>query len=239
MVDDPALIAVGGLLAAHNVLIDRLPARAYVPACLATTGALVLLSPKADLGFTVSRASVATASVGAATAAGAVALAARVPAIRPLFHDQRLSGPVVYQAFVRIPFGTVVLEEVAFRGVLLASLGPAVSSLLFGLWHIVPTRIALDVNGVVSRRTRAAALVTCVAATAAAGLGLCWLRRSTASLLVPAAVHAAATSSAAVAAHAIIRRARANPLGSAGAPAPSGSSRRSRPRGRRGTPAHR
>ena len=57
---------------------------------------------------------------------------------------------MLYQVLVRIPLGTVILEEVAFRGVLPALMGasPAIrwrwkpvlgASLLFGLWHILPS----------------------------------------------------------------------------------------------------
>ncbi len=63
---------------------------------------------------------------------------------------------MAYQVTVRIPIGTVLWEETAFRGVLQAALrralpGPAaiaVTSGVFGLWHIRPTIAALRINGV-------------------------------------------------------------------------------------------
>jgi uncharacterized protein len=59
-------------------------------------------------------------------------------------------------AFVLIPIGTVLLEEVAFRGVLWGLLptarGTAVatigSSVLFSLWHVLPS-LGLDSDNAV------------------------------------------------------------------------------------------
>ena len=80
------------------------------------------------------------------------------PRARPL-DDKRitaLSGrALAYQVVVRIPVGTVLWEEIAFRGVLQAALrrvmpepaAIAVTSGVFGIWHIRPTAAALRVNG--------------------------------------------------------------------------------------------
>lgn len=220
MVADPLLIA--GALAAHNLGVERLPRWAYVPACLATAGAVVRIGGRPALG--VSKRAVQAGCAGAAVAVAGVGLAALAPPTRRLFHDERLRGSAAYQAFVRIPFGTVALEEVAFRGVLLDRLGPVGASVLFGAWHIVPTRTALDVNGVTQHRT--AAVAAAAVATTAAGFVLCRLRRSTGSLLAPAMVHAAATASATLVAAHVTRGAPARPPGSAAAPARRGSCRR-------------
>ena len=56
-------------------------------------------------------------------------------------------GRLMFQALIEVPFGTVLFEEIAFRSVLLSMLirreglvfGVIVSSLLFGLWHILPS----------------------------------------------------------------------------------------------------
>ena len=48
-----------------------------------------------------------------------------MPAVNELFEDRRVSTGVatlLYQAVVRIPLGTVLLEEIAFRSVLPALL---------------------------------------------------------------------------------------------------------------------
>ncbi|HZL02045.1 MAG TPA: CPBP family intramembrane glutamic endopeptidase [Cellulomonas sp.] len=73
-----------------------------------------------------------------------------VPLTRPAFLDARyhlgLHGALV-TAFVVIPLGTILLEEVAFRSVLWGMLSRhattwrvlLISSALFGLWHILPS----------------------------------------------------------------------------------------------------
>ena len=86
------------------------------------------------------------------------ALGMIVPATQSAFIDTRIGDADVAQmlwvVLVQIPLGTVVLEEVAFRGVLPALMGasPAIrwrwgpvlgASILFGLWHILPS-IGID-----------------------------------------------------------------------------------------------
>jgi len=104
-----------------------------------------------------------------------------------------------WRALVRIPLGTVVLEEVAFRAVLPALLSPAAAAGLFGLWHIVPTAKTLDVNGV--RRHRVVAVTGAVGVTTVVGLVLWELRVVAGGLAAPALVHVAANSGATVAAY--------------------------------------
>ena len=114
----------------------------------------------------------------AALGAGWLILAA-VPATRPVLGDRRITGlsgrDVAYQAMVRIPVGTVLWEETAFRGVLQASLSRilpcsaalAVTSGVFGIWHIRPTIDALRVNQLAaSRGARLGSVAGAVAATA-------------------------------------------------------------------------
>ena len=112
-----------------------------------------------------------------ALAAGWVIVAA-VPASRGALADQRITSltwpQVAYQAAVRIPAGTVLWEEVAFRGVLQASLrrvlpGPAalaITCTVFGIWHVRPTVEALRINELTaSRRSLAWSVVASVAGT--------------------------------------------------------------------------
>jgi membrane protease YdiL (CAAX protease family) len=114
------------------------------------------------------------------------------------FVDDRVDvsfGDMLWRALVVIPVGTVVLEELAFRGVLLGLLqritttarAVAVSSVLFGLWHVpgvVSGRAADDSVAVVA----AVALGT-VAATTIAGALFTWLRLRSGSLVAPVLAH--------------------------------------------------
>lgn len=161
---------------------------------------------------------------GAIAAALAAALGAGLASgrTRTLLHDARVAEltlpEVVTQAAVRIPVGTALFEETAYRGVLLAVLrrrlpgrrAALVGSAVFGLSHVRP---ALEANRLNGRGSPAAEVLGTVAATGLAGLGLAWLRERTGSLAAPLVVHAAANSLATVAAAAAAR------LG-AGAPAP-------------------
>lgn len=141
-------------------------------------------------------------------------LGAAIPATRPLFDDARTSGIgiglVAYRALIRIPLGTVLLEEVAFRSVLLAawrraaSLPSAVigSSVVFGLWHIRPAIDLLAANDIAADGpARVFAVLGAVAATFVAGIAFCWLRIKSGSLLAPVLAHTAANSLATVLAY--------------------------------------
>ena len=141
--------------------------------------------------------------LAAATAAGWLAAAA-VPSARPVLDDKRISGldgrGVAYQTLIRIPVGTAAWEEIAFRGVLQAMLrrvmsepaAIAVTSGVFGLWHIRPTAGALRVNGLADGRRQAVTGVAAgVAVTAAGGAALSWLRARSGRLAAPVALHIA------------------------------------------------
>ncbi|WP_225993773.1 CPBP family intramembrane glutamic endopeptidase [Actinomadura rudentiformis] len=132
---------------------------------------------------------------------------ALLPATRHLFVDQRYSGltggQVALRMLVTVPFGTVLLEEVAFRGVLYglvrrargAVWATAVSSVLFGLWHILPSLHLASAKPVLTpvfgHSALGAALVNAGAVlfTAAAGVLLCELRHRSGSLLAPMGLH--------------------------------------------------
>lgn len=144
----------------------------------------------------------------AAVAAVAVvyAVGAAIPFTRPAFQDVRYHlhlSAALLTAFVVVPFGTVLLEEVAFRGVLMglvnrhrgAVWASLTSSALFGLWHILPSLRLNSANSAVGSilgtgvTGQALAVAGAVAFTALAGLLLCELRRRSGSLLAAAALH--------------------------------------------------
>ena len=110
---------------------------------------------------------------------------------------------VLWAVLVVIPLGTVLPEELAFRGLLLALLGrrygvltgTLLSSGLFGLWHILaslgggPANAAMvDVVGGDAAGTVARVIAT-VLFTTLGGVVLCWLRLRSGSLLAPLLAH--------------------------------------------------
>jgi len=143
----------------------------------------------------------------AGTVAAGWLLIAVVPAARPLLDDKRITSldrrAAAYQALIRIPVGTALWEEVAFRGVLQAALrrvmpkttAIAVTSCVFGVWHIRPTLQALRANGLAGTRGRAVAgVAAAVATTTAGGVVFSWLREGSGSLAAPILLHVATNS---------------------------------------------
>ena len=194
---------VVGLLVVHNLLTNLwFTGRWYVRVNLATA-ALVAWVGGVDM-------SSGEAIVWPALVVlGAVALAYVMPATRRLFADRRMAGVdgrgTAWRALVRIPLGTVALEEVAFRAVLPALVSPAGATALFGLWHVVPTAKTLEVNGL--QRHRTVGVIGAVVLTALVGVVLWELRVATGGLAAPALAHTAANSGATVAAFVVLRRA--------------------------------
>jgi CAAX protease family protein len=225
-------IAACAALATYNNVIHRHPwhHRRYVAlnAC-ATAAALSAAAASgltaADMGF--GREQWPPGRLGAravATVAAGWLVVAALPATRPVLGDKRITSidgrAVAYQALVRIPVGTVLWEETAFRGVLQAALcrvmpeaaAIGVTSAVFGLWHVRPTLQALRVNGLANGRRQAAARVAAgVAATSAAGVLLSWLRARSGSLAAPVLLHLATNSGGLAAAWAVATLGRPRP----------------------------
>ena len=204
------------LVAWNNLVVRRLPGRpgSYVVANVAAAGVLLAAARASGLSWAelgLARRRLASgarwgggcAAIVAAGYAGALAL----PAVRPLLADGRAAGlgagDLAGQVLLRIPLGTVLWEEVAFRGVLLAALSRllpragavGVSAAVFGLWHVRPTLGALAANDLADGplvRTGAVALA-CLG-TAAAGVLFAGLRERSGSLLAPALLHLATNS---------------------------------------------
>jgi len=144
----------------------------------------------------------------AVVVAAVVVAAAYVPAAEGLFDDDRAAigvGRLLLEIVIVIPFGTVLLEEFAFRGVLFGLLrrverdlvAVAVSALLFGLWHVLPTfggnNGGLEGEASSLLGETGLALGT-FAATAVAGLVFAWLRLRSHSLVAPILAHLATNS---------------------------------------------
>ena len=211
-VDIGFAVAASASLAAYNNLINRHPwhHRRYVLLNLCAAGATLSAAAasgltRADLGFWrgISRKDRLGAQLAAGITAGWLLLAV-VPAARPVLNDKRVTAlnecAIAYQALIRIPLGTVLWEEVAFRGVLQAALRRTMSERaaimvtagVFGFWHVRPTLEALRANGLTSHRSQAVTRVFAgSAAMAAAGILLSWLRARSGSLTGPVLVHLA------------------------------------------------
>ncbi len=165
----------------------------------------------ADLGL--ARATMASGVRWALAAAAVVAIGYLVVAVTPLqvlLQDSRFDdgwSNAIWRATVTVPLGTVLWEEIAFRGVLWAGLrsrwgaawATAGSSLLFGVWHALPALRFAERNDAaesVASGTVAVigtVLVTMVV-TGAAGVLLCEMRRRSDSLLAPFGLHWAANA---------------------------------------------
>ncbi|QDO89129.1 CPBP family intramembrane metalloprotease [Ornithinimicrobium ciconiae] len=130
-----------------------------------------------------------------------------LPVTRTAFLDVRYHLPpasILFTAFVLIPLGTVLLEEVAFRSVLWGMLARHArmwqvllgSSLLFGLWHVIPATASADGNaaigsvfGALGGYATLALIVGTVLFTAVGGLVAGELRRRSGSLLASVGMH--------------------------------------------------
>jgi len=107
---------------------------------------------------------------------------------------------MAFHYLVRIPFGTALIEEVVFRGVLLAVLSLTypgstailASSVAFGLWHVGASLDFLRANRPdAGTRTKVVAALTGVVVTTAGGIAFAVLRIAAESLLAPVLAHAA------------------------------------------------
>ena len=204
--------AVTAALLAWNIPLGATGwhARHYLPANLAATATLLGIARARGVGAAelgLGREELAaggrTGGAVAGAVAGALVVALAVPVTRPRLRDARVAAltgaQVARHAALRIPLGTALWEEVAFRAVLPAlwrrvlppAPAAAVSHLAFGLWHVRPSLDAARLNG---SRAPGVAVAASVLATAAVSVGLSWLFRRSGSLLAPVLVHAGANA---------------------------------------------
>src|SRR4051812_13586694 len=136
--------------------------------------------------------------------AGVYVVGVLLPLTRPAFQDVRYDlplGEALRTAFVVIPLGTVLLEEIAFRSVLWGFLsrhqrdwqGLVTTSVLFGFWHVLPALHVGATNRGVSDAVggggSAAVVVGTVALTTVGGVVFGELRRRSGSVLASAGAH--------------------------------------------------
>jgi membrane protease YdiL (CAAX protease family) len=207
--------AAVAFLAAANVILNRTVRGPFaVPAGLATGAIAVLLGARAGASLREQGLSLEAAPRGVRVGLYAglpialiVGLGAFLPPTGRFFRDvgipQATRRKAAYEVFVRIPLATSVGEELMFRsaleGILVQTRSPLraslISAVLFGAWHILPTLDRMHSNRGLNPAQgrgvgrRAAVVVGTVGITAAASLGLSWLRRYSGSVIAPVLVH--------------------------------------------------
>ena len=212
----PVAVTIG-LLAVSNVVSNRIVTGwGYVPWNVAGAIVLVAVARRVDdltwddvgLSREHVRRGLRWAATLSALVAVAYLVAIAVPDLRDLFRDRRVgdvtAARMLGEGLVRIPLGTVLLEEVAFRGVLLGQCrrrvgmtrGLALASVAFGLWHVLPAWRINTVNPVVENAGvgRTTAVIGAVVATTLAALPMGWARLRSRSLIAPIGLHVATNS---------------------------------------------
>lgn len=211
------IVATGAVvltLIVVNLLHNRYAKRHYMVVCFAATGFLLLVARLDGISWTAMGLGASTwyqgliwSAIVFACVALFYAITASLPILRKGFADKRAVDQgwpsLLYESTIRIPFGTAVLEEVAFRGVLLAVVvagwgwwpGVIVSSIVFGLWHILPS-LDFHENHEAAEKLgdgfwgKAVSVVGTVFGTAVAGVVFCLLLDFTGSLFPVIVLHA-------------------------------------------------
>lgn len=195
------------LLVWSNVVVPELPgAPAIRAACnvgvvAALVGAVRLGGiswPEMGICRTTWRRGARWGGVAVATSVAIYATAIAVPITRPLVAGADTAGAgtgdLLLRAAVIIPIGTVLCEELLFRGVLYALarrvLGERSSVVIvasvFALWHLA---VALTRPVALPPALAVGSAAVVLVVTGLGGLLLTWARHHTGSLLTPLGVH--------------------------------------------------
>lgn len=199
-----------------TVLARLVPKRFHLVLNISIAGVAILLGmgfglTPYDMGLDIYNigSGIFVAVIASAVIIVSTIIVATFPPLRRFFIGDNLakaSGKLItFEAAIRIPFSTALIEEVLFRGVLLGLLlshyhiitALIYSSLVFGLWHIFPTIATLEQNdesaALISSRKRSAVLgfgiFGAVTITSIAGLIFGWLRILANSIIAPWLVH--------------------------------------------------
>ena len=208
------------ILLYSTVLAKSVPSRLHLYLNIGIAGVAVLLGLSFGLNFEQMGLAFDKIWPGIYIALLAVAviiigtsIIAPIPFLRRFFLGDDLataSGKLIsYEATIRVPFGTALIEEVLFRGVLLGLLlqhnsAPTaiiISSMIFGLWHIFPTIAMLENNKILAkanrdlRRRKYGSIIGVVIITSIAGAIFAWLRMISNSIVAPWLVHWSINSS--------------------------------------------
>jgi uncharacterized protein len=194
------------------MVVDRAVPDAHVAVGLGLAACLVaiaraqgLTADDLGLGGSAWPAGLRWGAAAAALVGAAYAMAWLVAPMGEVLPDgeRDIGRAALWAVLVVIPLGTVLPEELAFRGLLLSLLGrrhgvlagTLLSSGLFGLWHVmaslgggVTNAAMVDMVGGDAVGTAVRVLVT-VLFTSVAGVALCWLRLRCGSLLAPMLAH--------------------------------------------------
>lgn len=211
-----ALVLVA--IAATDVVVNRLDSPATDPALrIVLLTAFVLWARRGarlswdELGLARDKlgAGLRLGALAALAVAAVIALLVAIPGSRSYFAQDSIANDStlmhVLEPLVLIPLGTVVFEEMIFRGVLLATLLRAttrtravvISALAFGFWHIPPALTDAEGRGFAGGL---GVVLGTIAVTTVAGAGFTWLRLRAGSLLAPILAHIGTNSFAYVAA---------------------------------------
>jgi len=214
-----ALAGCVALLGLTAFLVDSaISAWAYplfntVAAAALIAVALTAGATRVAIGLTLSRRTIVAAAIGLTSVAAVLAVGWMLPYTRDVFTSSPAasitSADLLWAVLIRVPFGTVLLEEVAFRGVLPALLGadgrrwmwrPVLgASFLFGVFHLFSALRLAQCDGLAVHSLFCPAgpiLGPAALMTVAMALGvlLCAVRHIGGGLLAPFTVHTAANS---------------------------------------------
>jgi membrane protease YdiL (CAAX protease family) len=205
--------AVGLALAAlaADLLVNEAVPDAHLAAGLVLAACLLAIARAG--GLTAADLGLARAALGgglrwggaaAALVGAGYALAWLIPGVRQALPEgDGDPGRVALTVLVAIPLGTVLPEELAFRGLLLPLLARGrgmraatwLSSGLFGLWHVLPSLGGGAANAAIAGTVgggtagTVARVLATVCFTSLAGVVLCWLRLRSGSLVAPLLAH--------------------------------------------------
>lgn len=224
------LAACLAFLVADNLLTNLwLPQAFYVPYRLVSAAVLLLIATRfagcdaASLGLSRDKVGSGLRWGGACVAivAGFYLIGTVLPFAHDLYRDKRVQdlsfAGLLYYTLLAVPFGTVVLEEIAFRGVLPAIVNRRttiwrsvlVASACFGLWHILPAVGLNTTNPAVASIAggstgEAVGIAFAIVSTFLVGIVFSWVRYRSGSLLAPILLHISTNSIAYATAYAVV-----------------------------------
>lgn len=216
----PEVLAAAVTLA-YSLLLNRfIPENLHMPANMLAACGLIWLAlhtgaTVADVGLERERVrdGLRLGLRVAVPIVAAVLFVIAMPLTRGVFTSEGVAtattGQALFDIFIRIPLSTVIPEELIFRGALMGLMlrrhtpirAATYSSLLFGVWHVLPTFASLNAEAASivpdSLFQQAVAIVGTVLATGAIGFAFAWLRLRSRSVVAPIIAHLAFNMTAA------------------------------------------